>query len=176
VRAYDFSPILENLSYSLVFEKENLRQLVQVREAMEVGLLAEVVKRLGDADLQDLQRAVDEMGGTDPKLWEKADYRFHQILYRCLENRLVLELIDVFWVVVHDLRDRHIIPAQEDRQREHRHILDLVRRRDEAGAIAAMRDHFSHIRARLAATPNRPPPADPTEGDVNSLGLEGRSL
>ena len=53
--AYDFSPILENLSHSLLFERDHLRDLVQVREALEVGLLDSAVQSIDDDHLRQLE-------------------------------------------------------------------------------------------------------------------------
>jgi len=149
VRAYDFTPILENLSYSLLFQRNNLRDLVQVRAALEVGLLPDVVRSVRQEDLDQLEAIVARMAETNDCMEE--DHRFHHALYRCLQNQTVIELIDVFWVVYHDLSERLVIPNPRllDRYHMHAPILQALREGNVGQAIVAMRAHFTEITTRL---------------------------
>jgi DNA-binding FadR family transcriptional regulator len=151
VRAYDFAPILDNLSYSLLFGRDSLQEIVQVREAMEIGLLPQVIERIGDDDLAELQTILDQM--VQSEQGAEQDHRFHRALNRCLNNNLVLELIDVFWLVYHDLTERLIIHErrQLNRWRTHAPILNAIKARDTEAAVAALRAHFGEIKARIAA-------------------------
>jgi DNA-binding FadR family transcriptional regulator len=149
IRAYDLSPILENLSFSLTFEKNNLAELVQVREAMEAGLLEEVIVCIEDDRLLELDAALAQM--SDPDNAREADYVFHQTLYRCLDSKLVAEFLDIFWLVYHDLTERHMIPAPRkyNHYQDHAPILNAVRAKDLDGASKALRAHFRHIKERI---------------------------
>lgn len=156
VRAYDFAPILENLSYSLLFERDNLRDLVQVRAALEVGLLPEAIRALDQTDLNRLDAIVARMAETNDCIEE--DRQFHLALYQHLQNRVVNQLLDVFWIVYHDLSNRLVIsnPRLLDRYHMHAPILQAVREGDSDKAIAAMRAHFSEIATRLSQDPSSP--------------------
>jgi len=151
VRAYDFAPILENLSYSLLFGRDSLQEMVQVREAMEIGLLPQVIERIDGDDLAELQIILDQM--VQSEHGAEQDHYFHQVLYRCLNNDLVLELIDIFWIVYHDLTERLIVLERQqlDRWRMHAPILKAIEARDIDAAIAALRAHFDEIKERIAA-------------------------
>lgn len=149
VRAYDFTPILENLSYSLLFERRNLQDLVQIREALEVGLLPDAIGAMGPNDIAQLDAIVARMAETSDCVEE--DRQFHQSLYHCLHNNVVNHLLDLFWLVYHDLSNRLVIanPRILDRYHTHEPILQAVRQGDADKAIAAMRDHFTEITTRL---------------------------
>jgi len=150
VRAYDFAPILENLSYSLLFERSNLRDLVQVRAALEVGLLPDAIRSLDQDDLARLDAIVARMAETNDCMEE--DRQFHLALYRHLQNRVVNQLLDVFWIVYHDLTNRFVIanPRLLDRYHMHAPILQAVREGNVDEAIRVMRAHFAEITTRLA--------------------------
>jgi len=151
VRAYDFAPILENLSFSLLFERDGLRELVQVREAMEVGLLPQAIDCIDDEALAELQAILDQMAQSEDGVDQ--DYHFHRVLYRCLKNELVLEFIDIFWVVYHDLTERLIVPErrQLDRWRTHAPILEAIQAGQKDAAVKALCAHFDEIKKRIAA-------------------------
>jgi DNA-binding FadR family transcriptional regulator len=151
VRAYDFTPILENLSFSLLFKRDGLRELVQVREAMEVGLLPRAIECIDDESLAELQAILDQMVHSEDVV--EGDRRFHRALYRCLGNELVLEFIDIFWVVYHDLTERLVVPErrQLDRWRMHAPILESIQAGQTDAAVKALCAHFDEIKERIAA-------------------------
>ena len=148
--AYDFSPILENLSLSLLFERDHLRDLVQVREALEVGLLPRAMQSMNGEHLQRLEAVADRMRHTDD---EGDDHQFHRTLFECLGNDLLLQLIDIFWVVYHDLTARHALQKtrQGDRWYAHNPILEAIKRGDVGAATEALRGHFDDVKGRLIA-------------------------
>jgi len=159
VRAYDLQPILENLSFSLLFERDNLRELVQVREAMEVGLISDVIMRIDDKELDQIAAILDRMRSADGEDDGQNDRLFHQALYRCLNNHLVLHLIDIFWIVYHDLSDRLLIPKPERPWRWERHapIYEAIRRKDTESARQAIVAHFDEVKERIGMSESLKP-------------------
>jgi DNA-binding FadR family transcriptional regulator len=130
-----------------------IRELLDVREVLEVGLMDRVVTVLTDADLAALAEVVAEMAAAAERgeHFENADWRFHEGLYRPLDNHLVVDLLRVFWDVFHQvepgLPGARYTPAAAAGW--HRDILAALVARDVERARAAMSAHFSDIRERL---------------------------
>jgi DNA-binding FadR family transcriptional regulator len=123
-----------------------LRDLVEVRELLEIGLIGEVSGTLSPARLAALDALVSQMG-HDPE----ADKAFHALLYESCGNDLVLQLIGLFWDVYQEVES--VLDPPEDRADEivanHRHIVEVLRTGDPEAARQAMRQHFTEVKARV---------------------------
>ena len=123
-----------------------LRELVEVRELIETGLIGRVAEddvgpdRL--AALDDLAVALEH----DPE----ADRAFHARLYESAGNELVLRLIGLFWDVYRELAPLLDPPDLREIVADHRGIVDALRARDPAAAQEAMRRHFRDVKSRIA--------------------------
>jgi DNA-binding FadR family transcriptional regulator len=124
-----------------------LHDLVEVREMLETGLVARVATSTSPTRLSALDALVTAMP-TDPE----ADRAFHTLLYESYGNELVLQLIDLFWQIYHQVepvvgvRDEHT----EDIVRNHRRIVDALRAQDQKAAQVAMQRHFRDVKERIA--------------------------
>lgn len=125
----------------------SLRDLVEVRELLEVGLIGQVAGTLSTARLAALDALVRRMG-EDPE----ADRSFHALLYESAGNALVLQLIQLFWDVYHEVEQT--LGPPEDRVAEieanHDRIVAALRAGDAAVAQDAMRRHFTDVKARIS--------------------------
>ncbi|GIH14543.1 FadR/GntR family transcriptional regulator [Rugosimonospora africana] len=124
-----------------------LHDLVEVREILETGLIAKVATTTSASRLSALDALVTALQ-TDPE----ADRAFHALLYESCGNELVLQLIDLFWRVYHQVESAVGAPAERthDIVANHRRIVDALRAQDAAGAQDAMRRHFRDVKERIA--------------------------
>ena len=150
---------LRVLSPSLAFravaggsgDRAGLRDLVQVRELIEVGVIGGLAGGLDESTLDSLDALCVAMGerNLDPEV----DREFHRLLYAGVDNPLIGQLVDVFWDAY---RTAHAVlsapgPAEKaETVRLHAAIVDALRAGDSAGAREAMTAHFADINARLA--------------------------
>lgn len=131
-----------------------IRDLLEVRQVLETGLAPRVLAAYDDIDVAGLTEAVETMeaAAANDRYEPDADWRFHETLYKPLGNKLVLDLLQVFWRVFRSLDAQ--LPSDEYTPAVnaswHRAILDALVRRDEPGLIAAIDDHFRGIRARVS--------------------------
>lgn len=122
-----------------------LHDLVGIRELLEVGLIGEVAGTLSAARLAALDALVARMG-EDPE----ADRSFHALLYESCGNQLVLQLIQLFWDVYHEVGG-----ALGSRERgdviiaNHARIVTALRAGDPAAARDAMHRHFTDVKTRI---------------------------
>lgn len=139
---------------SLHADAHEMHEIVDVRQALEVGLIPEIVRIIDDAGIARLARCLDRMAeaaenGAD---FAAEDRVFHEQLYAPLGNQVMSQLLRVFWDVYHyfnrDLAGPGADPAAI--VATHREIHYAVVARDAARARTAMDDHFRGIRERIA--------------------------
>ncbi|MGO4752214.1 FadR/GntR family transcriptional regulator [Streptomyces sp. 2MCAF27] len=150
-------PMIEGLIFRTVAGhyrgEDSLLQLLELREAVETGLIARLAGRIPQADLAELDALVERMEAeaAEGAVRADTDRAFHAALHRGLDSLLLSEMLEAFWDAFHrvrtDLVDLHADPKVTCRQ--HREILEAVRTGDVVRAEAAVRDHFGNIRERL---------------------------
>ncbi|ATL28005.1 FadR/GntR family transcriptional regulator [Streptomyces formicae] len=160
------APMIEGLAFRTVAGhyrgEDSLLQLLELREAVETGLIARLAGRIPDADLAELDALVDRMDAeaASPRgaVGAETDRAFHATLYRGLGNVLLGEVLEAFWDAFHKVRTDLVDVPQDPKVtcRQHREILEAVRSGDALRAEQAIREHFGNIRARLSS----PAPTD----------------
>lgn len=129
------------------------KQLVEVREALEVGLLPHAMEIMTDADKAAVRKALARMdlASVGDEL-RSADMAFHETLFAPLRNDLLGEVLHAFWIAYNHIVDhvREETVDLEETVARHQAILDAIQAGDEAAAAVAMRNHFSEIRERLS--------------------------
>ncbi|MEU7582026.1 FadR/GntR family transcriptional regulator [Streptomyces sp. NPDC041068] len=155
------APMIEGLTFRTVAGhyrgEDSLLQLLELREAVETGLIARLAGRIPAADLAELDALVDRMDteatSPDGEVRAETDRAFHTTLYRCLGNQLLGEVLEAFWDAFHRVRTDLVDVPQDPRVtcRQHREILDAVKSGDVVRAERAIREHFGNIRTRLTS-------------------------
>ncbi|WP_034590489.1 FadR/GntR family transcriptional regulator [Hamadaea tsunoensis] len=144
---------LDVLSPSLEFRVRSnplsaLHDLVEVRELLETGLIGRVAADATSTKLAALDALVTAMAND-----LQADRAFHTLLYESLGNELVLQLIDLFWQVYHQvepiLGDWPQVHKSEI-VANHRRIVEALRSKDAHAAREAMSRHFTEVKTRIA--------------------------
>lgn len=144
---------------SLRHKGHEAHELVEVRQALESGLIGSAIDALDAAQLQELEAIVATMEERADRglTFVEADQEFHRLLFSCLDNELLTNLLGVFWQVYRTIHEA-IDAAGDDRQvvglaetaKIHRDILDAVRAQDKVLAQDLMHRHFDGIREQLA--------------------------
>jgi DNA-binding FadR family transcriptional regulator len=154
VQAFSFDPLLENLSYGLLFDLRELAELLEIRRTLETGLIGATMREMPST-------TVDELGAVTAAMAERAnrrehfadeDRRFHQILFAPLGNQTLLKLLDVFWLTYREASRRTDMrnPDPQSTYEDHAAIYEAVAASDVAKARAALDRHYSGIAGRLA--------------------------
>lgn len=158
---YVGNPSMDPLQAGLVFRMARsiegdlgeVRNLLAVRQALEIGLAEEVVDHYHSRDLSTLERIVAAMEGEAAagRQFPQEDLAFHVALYRPLGNELVQDLLGVFWRSFNEIDPKLPGPnySPQDAVGWHRELVEAIRRGDPVLYMARMRDHFGGIRVRL---------------------------
>jgi DNA-binding FadR family transcriptional regulator len=164
VGACSLDPFAEALVFrgrrSLSGNRHDLHEILDLRQALEAGLIGRLVAVVDDSDLRELKARLDELSvhAGQADAGDEADRAFHEQLYAPLGNPLMSQLLRVFWDVCHDL-SHELAPSGLDPDgivEGHRAIYDAVAARDGARAVAAVHDHFGGIRTRIREDPDAP--------------------
>src|SRR5690606_8923528 len=81
VLPFSFEPILNSLSYGLLFHNQNILQISEIRKALDAYFIEPAIQNIDEADLAVLSTLVEQMkkhteAGEDI---EQEDYEFHRL-------------------------------------------------------------------------------------------------
>lgn len=137
-------------------------ELVEVRQALETGLIDQAIRVVSEEHLQALEATVIRMeqSAQEGDMFADADRDFHRILFEPLNNTLLSNLLGVFWEVYHSIHDvigeeQPDNPTLVETAAAHRAIFDAVRAKDIDAARLLLADHFQGIRQLLAVMRGR---------------------
>ncbi|WP_372697418.1 FadR/GntR family transcriptional regulator [Arthrobacter sp. JSM 101049] len=143
---------------SLRHKGHEAHELVEVRQALEAGLIGSAIDVLDEEQLRELEALAVTMeeraaGGQS---FVEVDQEFHRLLFSCLENELLTNLLGVFWQVYRTIHeaidtgdDGNPIAGLAETAKIHRDIVESVRIKDKALAAELMHRHFDGIRSQL---------------------------
>ena len=148
VRDFNFDPILNGLSYGLVFHGHNIMQVLEIRRALDDFFINEAIQNLQEADIAALETIVQRMiaGGQDNPNFHQEDHDFHALLYRRCGNQLAAQLFEITWTVRIQAIDREIALSQMPVGivEEHVAILTAIKARNVALARQYLLDHHNN--------------------------------
>lgn len=154
----NFEALTDSLSFrgqlSLRHEGHEAMELVDVRQALESGLVGGAMDVMTPQQLAMVEAAVGEMEGRAARGEEfsEADARFHRLLFEPLGNRLLMDLMGVFWKVYRRIHLEVSAGSADlvETAAMHRGIYEAVASGDRAAASERLNRHFDGIRRLIA--------------------------
>jgi len=122
-----------------------LRRIAEVRSMIETSLVSQVVGKLSEGDfaeLHDCLQQIEDASTHDERAYD-ADRRFHEILYRPLDNWVLTGFLRALWDSTRELAGAR--PPVHDPTLTpdlHRKILAALEAEDAEAATHAMHEHF----------------------------------
>ena len=152
VKQFSFEPLLENLQYGLLFELQELLDMVEIRHALETSLIEKAMANMSAPDIERLERVLSMMkrSANDSAAFVEADRQFHQALFSSLNNRTLLKVLDAFWLTFNKATENQAIADSDpdETYKVHSQIVGAVRRGDVAGAREALDRHYTAVEGR----------------------------
>lgn len=152
VREINFDGVLKVLSYSLMFEPSTLLYLLQIRRSLESNIIPEVVQRIQAEGLENCRQILSEWEAklAADMTFSEQDRLFHQTLYRVIGNKLLANLVDVFWVAYRNAEAKTIPAARSGQSilEHHREILEAVEDRDVESSVTDLLPNRSFLIAK----------------------------
>lgn len=155
VKAFSFDSILENLPYSMVADDAQVTDLLYVRTYLELGAIPSVVKNIQPENIARLRELAEAMlsKALEHQTFFDEDRAFHAEMYRCMDNKFLLSMIDLFWRIFNNLikssGEMEVDHWQlEMTARDHLAIVEMLEKKDKAGLMWAHAKHFESISKR----------------------------
>jgi DNA-binding FadR family transcriptional regulator len=154
VRSFSLSSLAENLPYSLLFDLDELSELLELRRILETSLLERAITRMTETTSARLGRVIEDMRhqAQAGQTMINQDRAFHHALFEDAGNQILLKLLDAFWLALHqalaarpDLHERDPVDICADHESIYRAVLD----RDVERARQALDSHYTEIQDRI---------------------------
>lgn len=162
VKAFSFEPLLDNLAYGLGSALQQIEEVIIIRRTLEVGLIEKTLACITPSDIQKLRDVLDKMRERAERgeSFPDEDRLFHQLLFRCQENEILLRLLEVFWLAFYKASDFVNLNNTDPMQtwREHAAIVDAVETSDLKSVKEQLDKHYDGIERVIRD--NKPSSAD----------------
>jgi DNA-binding FadR family transcriptional regulator len=153
---FDSSSIAENLAVSLTVDRASLKDILEIRKALETGFLAQAASLLGPEDFEELDRLVLRMGlkVKAPATFLQEDMEFHRILFCKLNNRVLINILEIFWKLFGQIEEGtgHSAKQLTEAVNQHKVIVAALRKGQVSRAKDLLDAHFDDAHRRIAAS------------------------
>jgi GntR family transcriptional repressor for pyruvate dehydrogenase complex len=152
VREYSGEILFSPLFPMLVLDTLDILYVLEYRKIMEKGIVSLVVKRAGQAEIEELEDAIVVMSEhrNDAHAFAKADLNFHLALAKATGNPVVVKvnavITDILKVSMYGIVDSL---GTRDGLYYHRRILDAIKAQDGPLAESLMEEHVERTIQRL---------------------------
>lgn len=155
VGAFSLRPVVDALPYGLTVNDTSLREILQIRAAIEEGLIVQASKELSEHQLAELDQLVAQMRGKSregevPRGFDRA---FHLALFSPLNNQMLNQLIETFWEVHARFAASAPAPINHHAVEDHQEIIDAIRSGDDQRMTRAVAVHFAPIQSTVEIAP-----------------------
>lgn len=146
---------LRKVFHPSILDNATLKDLFEMRLALEVGMADFIVNNITDADIQELEEIASTIVSGDTAYpWQIDDeIQFHGKLYKISRNRMLLELQEMLFPIfqyVHQsgFLDKAIVEGDFI---SHKELVDVLKLRDADAYRTAIRKHLNNHFARILA-------------------------
>ena len=153
VRTPSADDLVQPLASVLLAGKQELADVLEVREMIEPALARMAAERAGDDQVAEMEAILERQaekvrrGETYPE----EDAAFHHVIAVAAGNPLVLRLLGVLMDLLHEVRAGYLQGGGRPKRSldGHQRILNAIKQRDGQAAYQATLEHISQVRERL---------------------------
>lgn len=134
-----------------MIKTSSIRNIMDMRDAIEQKAAALVVERATDEELEELREIVLKSADSEGK--DDLDYFFHYRLVELSGNTIFMGIVNSYFEEIRQIRDTNMnVPShRQEVLKEHLAIVQALCSRDGAGAMAAVSEHMQNIWKRWRA-------------------------
>jgi DNA-binding FadR family transcriptional regulator len=157
VKDFSFDPIFDNLPYAVLSDLKQVVDILEVRFHLERATVERVIEALTEEQLEELRDIMRRMEGLAQQGVYSADEdrAFHECLCKNLDNPVLVRIVNLFWELSRQAKDRAELPDPSDPMetyRRHVPIMEALERRDARAMRAAITTgHIVGVTNRLIA-------------------------
>jgi DNA-binding FadR family transcriptional regulator len=156
VGKFNSRSIADNLAVSLTVDRASLKEILEIRKALETGFLAQAAALLEPEDFEQLNRLVLRMGlkVKEPATFLQEDMEFHRILFSKLNNRVLINVLEIFWKLFGQIEEGtgHSAKQLTEAVNQHKIIVAALRKGRVSRAKDLLEAHFHDAERRIAAS------------------------
>ena len=147
--------VMDSLAIVLRFDRQSLRDMLEVRKVLELESLSRAALLLAEDDFKALEEIIHRMRlrvkGLSTYIVE--DMEFHSLLFRKLNNDVLLKILEAFWKLFGRVEEgtTHTLQQLTEGVSQHQAILTALRKGDKSRAEHLLRFHFRDADLRIAA-------------------------
>jgi len=155
VRSFNFDSILENLPYSMLFDRNDLENILDIRMSLELYYIEKALLNISEENLHNLKLALEEMNRAAKKLNQymfiKADKKFHRLLYVPIKNNILIKILEIFWNLLAKAKDfnRLVDPNLTLSYKRHFNIYKAIESKDCHLVTKLLIKHYEVTRKRI---------------------------
>lgn len=150
VKEFSFQPLLDNLAYGLGDSLRDIEELREIRRVLETGLIGKTIAQISEADIAELRAVTERMRQRAERneSFVEEDQQFHELLFRCQNNRMLNGLIEVFWRAFYKASDFANLTNSDPLStwRDHHEIVEAIVARDVERARTRLDEHYEGIK------------------------------
>lgn len=144
---------LRKVFHPSILDRTTLKDMFEMRLALEVGMADFIVDRITEKDLHDLRQiANDIVSGDTADPWQvKDEIRFHGKLYEISGNKVLLELQELLIPIFQYVHQSGLLerPIVEGEFISHKELVEVLKKRDADLYRKAIRKHLNNHFARI---------------------------
>ena len=151
VREVSVESLIEPLAQVILSQREAVLELFEARRLLEPAIAALAARRATQDEIHEMERILeDQAKAVAAGLTGLAqDAAFHAAIAASARNRAITRIVNALLDLLAQSREESLqTPGRPTRShKDHLRILGAIRRRDEAGAHRAMRNHLIAVEA-----------------------------
>jgi len=144
---------LRKVFHPAILDDMTLRDMFEMRLALEVGMADSIAAKITDQDIRELEEiAEDIVSGDTAHPWQIEDeIRFHGRLYKISGNKILMDLQEMLFPIFQYVHQSGLLerPVVKDAFVSHKELVQVLKLRDADTYRKAMRQHLNNHFARL---------------------------
>lgn len=144
---------MKKIFHPSILDTDTLKDLFEMRLALEVGIADFIINKITDKDIQELEQMVESIVSGDTALpWSIEDEKkFHGKLYEISGNGLLLEIQEMLIPIFQYVHQSGILekPIIKGEFISHKELVEVLKERDAEAYRKAIRTHLNNHFERI---------------------------
>lgn len=144
---------LRKVFHPSILDNATLKDLFEMRLALEVGMADFIVNKITDEDIKELEEIASTIvSGDTAAPWQVNDeIKFHGKLYKISGNKMLLELQELLFPIFQYVHQSGFLekPIVSGEFISHKELIEVLKKRDAVAYRKAMRIHLNNHFLRI---------------------------
>jgi len=144
---------LRKVFHPSILDDVTLKDMFEMRLALEVGMADFIVSKITDEDIRELEDIANTVVSGDTAYpWQIEDeIKFHGRLYKISGNKILMELQELLFPIFQYVHQSGLLqrPIVEGKFVSHKELVQVLKKRDATAYRKAIRQHLNNHFARI---------------------------